>query len=138
MRVEYLNAKPTPIYLTPEPAALEGAAGFKVENPAATRFALHAAPTFLAPADGLALLGYAHSEPARTSASLYRWGGSDWLPLQMRRTHAPMLVERQGRQWYFDAHILPVKKGRRYGLYVLSWDTREQYLAGSTCYFISY
>ena len=56
----------------------------------------------------------------------------------MLRTHAPMLVERQGRQWYFDAHILPVEKGRRYGLYVLSWDTREQYLAGFTCHFISY
>jgi len=98
LRIEYLNAEPTPIYLTPEPAALEGAARFKVENPAATHFGLHAAPTFLAPADGLALLVYARSEPARTSASLYRCGGSDWLPLQMRRTHAPMLVERQGRQ----------------------------------------
>ena len=53
----------------------------------------------------------------------------------MLRTHAPMLVERQGRQWYFDAYILPVKKGRRCGLYVLSWDTREQYLAGSSYYF---
>ena len=116
MRIEHLNAELTPIYLTPEPAALEGAAGFKVEKPAATRFALHAAPTFYAPADGLALLVYARSEPARISASLYRGGGRDWLPLQMLRTHAPMLVERQGRQWYFDAYILPVKKGRRYGL----------------------
>jgi hypothetical protein len=72
LRIEHLNAEPTPIYLTPEPAALEGAAGFKVENPDATRFALHAAPTFFAPADGLALLVYARSEPARISASLYR------------------------------------------------------------------
>ena len=99
MRSEYLKAEPTPIYLAPEPAALEGAAGFKVENPDATRFALHAAPTFFAPADGLALLVYARSEPAQTSASLYRGRGSDWLPLQMLRTHAPLLVERQGRQW---------------------------------------
>ena len=66
--------------------------------------------------DRLPLLVYARSEPARISALLYRDGGRDWLPLQMLRTHVPMLVEHQGRQWYFYAHILPVKKGRRYGL----------------------
>ena len=111
MRIEHLNAEPTPIYLTPEPAALEGAAGFKVENPAATRFALHAAPTFFAPADGLALLVYARSESARISASLYRGGGSYWLPLQMLRTHVPMLVERQGRLGISTSTFSPSKRG---------------------------
>ena len=137
-RIEHLYAEPTPIYLRPEPDLLEGAAGFKVENPTAARFALHAPSTFLAPADGVALLVYIRSERARTSASLYQDGGKDWLPLQMLRTHAPMLVKRQDSTWYFDAHIIPVEKGKRYGIYVLSWDTREQYMAGFACYFIRY
>ena len=49
-----------------------------------------------------------------------------------------MLVKRQDSTWYFDAHIIPVEKGKRYGIYVLSWDTREQYMAGFACYFIRY
>jgi hypothetical protein len=50
-------------------------------------------------------------------------------PTQMR--------DESGTNWWFEAYLLPVKKGERYGVALLGNEAKEQYFSGMTGVFFA-
>ena len=115
-----------------------------IENASSMKFALQSVGRFTVPGDGLVVLAYAKTEQVRTSASIYQVledaDRSERIPLQMLRTHSdPVVVQREdGRVWFLEVYLIPVQEGKRYGVYILTWDVALQYVADMICFFFPY
>lgn len=110
----------------------------RITNPAAAPFALYSAERFSLPDSGLVVLSYALTEPD-TRATLYAFESGQIVAMEMLRTsetgqrHSP-----EGRTWFLESHIAPIRPGVSYGVYIRGNAANEQYLADLFCMFFPY
>ena len=120
----------------------QGQPTLHIENPSGIRCVLQSPERFTVPRDGVAVLIYARTEVAGTVASLYRAvpGSTETVPMPMSRVSTDLIRIRdgEGRLWYLLAHIRPVQAGEQYGVYLMTWDVRQQRIGAFSAHFIPY
>lgn len=141
-KIAYLIDK-APIHLQAGSPLLGELPSLRIDNPKGIRVTLQADNLFTVPADGLIALAYARTEPNRTTASLFQLtqknSGLNKKPLHMYRTNSPVgFADERGQYWYLETYIRPVERDQTYGIYLITWEVADQYIADLHCFFLAY